>query len=141
MKAVRQQKIPLQDHFKGAHGISSVTSVHIKNSTSDHIEIHTTGGDGCICFFKYGRNAQKVEFFRMRQVKELGTIQSIYNNLASEEQLHSTYAIGFTSADFIIWDLENETKMAQISCGVPGAQELFVWTARLSHEVHSIRRG
>ena len=56
---------------------------------------------------------QKIEFFGMRQVKELGTIQSIYTNLASESQLSSTYAIGFTSADFIIWDLENETKVTE----------------------------
>ncbi|TVU48646.1 hypothetical protein EJB05_08287 [Eragrostis curvula] len=115
--SVTQQKIPPQDRFKGAHGISSVTSVQMKNSTSDHIEFHTTGGDGCICFFKYGRNARKIDFFGMRQIKELGTIQSIHHNLSSENQPCRTYAIGFTSADFIIWDLENETKMVQISCG------------------------
>ena len=55
---------------------------------------------------------RKIDFFGMRQVKELGTIQSIYTNLAPESQL-STYAIGFTSADFIIWDLENETKVTE----------------------------
>ncbi|KAL6847615.1 hypothetical protein ACP4OV_022641 [Aristida adscensionis] len=110
-----QQKIPLCDRFKGAHGISSVTSIHIKKSTED-IEIHTTGGDGCICFFKYGKT-RRIEFFGMRQVKELGTVQSVYTNHAPENQLHSTYAIGFTSADFIIWDLENDTKMVQIACG------------------------
>ena len=38
---VAQQKMPPCDHFKGAHGISSVTSVNIKDSISDHIEIHT----------------------------------------------------------------------------------------------------
>ena len=42
-----QQKIPLCDRFKGAHGISSVTSVHITTSTSDQIEIHTVCPD---CF-------------------------------------------------------------------------------------------
>ncbi|KAF7100212.1 hypothetical protein CFC21_101749 [Triticum aestivum] len=36
-----QQKIPLRDRFKGAHGISGVTSVQIITSASDHIEIHT----------------------------------------------------------------------------------------------------
>lgn len=136
-----QQKMPPCDRFKGAHGISSVTSVHIKDSISDHIEIHTVcwecrcysyyqshgfgltyaphpwidrgRWDGCICFFKYGKNVQKIEFFGMKQVKELGTIQSMYTNVASESQLSSTYAIGFTSADFIIWDLENETKVTQ----------------------------
>ncbi|XP_039780364.1 uncharacterized protein LOC120647591 isoform X3 [Panicum virgatum] len=142
---VMQQKMPSCDRFKGAHGISSVTSVNIKDSISDHIEIHTTGGDGCICFFKYGRNVRKIDFFGMRQVKELGTIQSIYTNLAPESQL-STYAIGFTSADFIIWDLENETKMAQVSCGgwrrpysyylgmVPEYQNCFAFVK--DHDIH-----
>jgi len=36
-----QQKMLPCGRFKGAHGISSVTSVHIEDSTSDHIEIHT----------------------------------------------------------------------------------------------------
>ncbi|CAL4937260.1 unnamed protein product [Urochloa decumbens] len=142
---VTKQKMPPCDRFKGAHGISSVTSVHIKDSTSDCIEIHTTGGDGCICFFKYGGNVGQIEFFGMRQVKELGTIQSIYTNLPHESQL-STYAIGFTSADFIIWDLENETKMAQVSCGgwrrpysyylgiVPEYQNCFAFVK--DHDIH-----
>ncbi|OEL16371.1 hypothetical protein BAE44_0022611 [Dichanthelium oligosanthes] len=143
---VMQKKMPPCDRFKGAHGISSVTSVHIKDSTADHIEIHTTGGDGCICFFKYGRNVRKIEFFGMKLVKELGTIQSIYTNLAPEGQLSSSYAIGFTSADFIIWDLENERKMAQVSCGgwrrpysyylgtVPEYQNCFAFVK--DHDIH-----
>ena len=54
---------------------------------------------------------KNVEFVGMRQLKELGTIQSIYANHTSVNQLVGTYAIGFTSADFIIWDLENDTKV------------------------------
>lgn len=144
-----QQKIPFCDRFKGAHGISSVTSVHITTSTSDHIEIHTTGGDGCICFFKYGRDVKNVEFVGMRQLKELGTIQSIYANHASDSQLVGTYAIGFTSADFVIWDLGNDAKMVQISCGgwrrpysyylgtVPEYQNCFAFVK--DHSIH-VRR-
>uniref|UniRef100_A0A0E0K7R7 Uncharacterized protein n=1 Tax=Oryza punctata TaxID=4537 RepID=A0A0E0K7R7_ORYPU len=144
-----QRNMPSCDRFKGAHGISSVTSVHIITSTSDHLQIHTTGGDGCICFFKYDRNVQKIDFFGMRQVKELGTVQSIFPHHASEKQLLSTYAIGFTSADFIIWDLENETKLLQISCGgwrrpysyylgmVPEYQNCFAFVK--DHSIH-IRR-
>jgi hypothetical protein len=49
-------------------------------------------------------------FFWNEASKRNGTIQSIYTNPASESQLNSTYAIGFTSSDFIIWDLESETK-------------------------------
>ncbi|KAG8095826.1 hypothetical protein GUJ93_ZPchr0013g35650, partial [Zizania palustris] len=143
-----QQNISSCDCFKGAHGISSVTSVHMITTPSDRLEIHTTGGDGCVCFFKYDRNVQKIEFFGMRQVKELGTVQSIYSHHA-ESRLLSAYAIGFTSADFIIWDLENETKMLQISCGgwrrpysyylgtVPEYQNCFAFVK--DHSIH-IRR-
>lgn len=60
-----------------------------------------TGGDGCICFFRYGRNVQKIEFVGMRQIKELGTIQSIYANHATENQLLGTFAIGFTSLQIL----------------------------------------
>jgi hypothetical protein len=45
------QKIPLCDRFKGGHGISSVTSVHITTSTSDHIEIHTVCPNCFCCSF------------------------------------------------------------------------------------------
>jgi WD repeat-containing protein 6 len=46
-----QQKIPLCDRFKGAHGISSVTSVQIITSASDHIEIHTVCTEFCCSSF------------------------------------------------------------------------------------------
>jgi hypothetical protein len=54
---------------------------------------------------------KSVEFVGMRQLKELGTIQSIYANHSSDNQLVGTYAIGFTSADFVIWDLQNDAKV------------------------------
>ena len=54
---------------------------------------------------------KNIEFVGMRQLKELGTIQSIYTNHASDNQLVGTYAIGFTSADFVIWDLGNDAKV------------------------------
>jgi hypothetical protein len=52
-----------------------------------------------------------VEFVGMRQLKDLGTIQSIYADHASDTQLVGTYAVGFTSADFVIWDLGNDAKV------------------------------
>ena len=54
---------------------------------------------------------KNVEFVGMKQLKELGTIQSICANRASDNQLVCTYAIGFTSADFVIWDLGNDAKV------------------------------
>uniref|UniRef100_A0ACD5X133 Uncharacterized protein n=1 Tax=Avena sativa TaxID=4498 RepID=A0ACD5X133_AVESA len=85
----------------------------------------------------------------MRQLKELGTIQSIYANHASNNQLVGTYAIGFTSADFVIWDLGNDAKMVQVSCGgwrrpysyhlgaVPEYQNCFAFLK--DHSIH-VRR-
>ncbi|KAH7678548.1 WD40-repeat-containing domain-containing protein [Dioscorea alata] len=112
-------QIPALCHFKGAHGISSVTSVLIATSESKQAEIRTTGGDGCICYFRCGVNKVNLEFIGMKQVKELSTIQSVVTKPATsfEDLNEGNYAIGFTSADFIMWDLRNETKTLQISCG------------------------
>jgi WD repeat-containing protein 6 len=53
-----------------------------------------------------------MEFIGMRQVKELGTVQSVYNEFQYEGTgLLGSLAIGFMSADFVIWDLVNETKV------------------------------
>ncbi|KAI7748445.1 hypothetical protein M8C21_007603 [Ambrosia artemisiifolia] len=99
------------NYFKGAHGISSVTSVSIYGSSSSNIELHSTGGDGCICYLEYDKFEQKMDFIGMRQVKELSLVKSFFPNENPD------YAIGFASADFIIWNLSTETKVAEISCG------------------------
>lgn len=53
-----------------------------------------------------------MEFIGMKQVKELGTVQSVYNEFHyGEAHLLGSLAIGFMSADFVIWDLVNETKV------------------------------
>ncbi|XP_038979942.1 uncharacterized protein LOC103721829 isoform X2 [Phoenix dactylifera] len=111
-------EIPVINHFKGAHGISSVTSIYIGTPNLGHVEIHTTGGDGCICNFKYDKNLQELEFIGMKQVKELSTVQSVVTKSNCEEDLAlGSYTLGFTSVDFIMWDLTNETKIIQIPCG------------------------
>ncbi|KAK2970234.1 hypothetical protein RJ640_021670, partial [Escallonia rubra] len=114
--SISEAKISPMTYFKGAHGISSVCSVSIASSTNSSIEIHSTGGDGCICYMEYVRDQQKLEFIGMKQVKELSLVRSLfahsYDDLAS-----GNYAIGFASADFIIWNLVTETKVVQIPCG------------------------
>nr|CAD1829707.1 unnamed protein product [Ananas comosus var. bracteatus] len=139
------EKISPLDSFKGAHGISSVTSICVGVPNFSHVEIFTTGGDGCICFFKYDKDVQKVEFVGMKQVKELSTIQSVLPISICTEDL-GNYAIGFTSTDFIMWDLSNETKIVQIPCGgwrrpysyylgiVPEYQNCFAYLK--DHTVH-----
>ncbi|KAJ4819986.1 WD repeat-containing protein 6 [Rhynchospora pubera] len=113
-----EEKIPLVDRFRGAHGISSVTSVYIRESDVGDVEIRTTGGDGCICLFKCRKSDPKMEFIGMKQVKELGTVQSVHSEFhCGEASVINSLAIGFMSADFVIWDLINESKVLQIPCG------------------------
>ncbi|WOL19113.1 WD repeat-containing protein 6 isoform X2 [Canna indica] len=108
--------LPL-DHFKGAHGISSVTSICIARSYSNRGDVQTTGADGCICYFKCNKILQKIEFTGMKQVKELSIIQSVFSSSNSEDIASGNYAIGFTSVHFLMWDLANETNIIKIPCG------------------------
>ncbi|PKI35559.1 hypothetical protein CRG98_044013 [Punica granatum] len=109
-----QATISPMNHFKGAHGISTVSSITVSGCSPNHIEICSTGADGCMCHLEYDRNLQIVKFVGMKQVKELSLIESVSvdKNLGSSE-----YAAGFASTDFIIWNLATETKVLQVPCG------------------------
>ncbi|KAJ9187931.1 hypothetical protein P3X46_003342 [Hevea brasiliensis] len=105
-------------YFKGAHGISTVSSISISKLSSNEIEICSTGGDGCLCYFEYDRDRQSLEFIGMKQVKGLSLIESVSNNKSSPYDFANCgYAIGFASTDFIIWNLATEAKVLQIPCG------------------------
>ncbi|XP_024018186.1 uncharacterized protein LOC21397028 [Morus notabilis] len=111
-------KVSALAYFKGAHGISTVTSVAVARLRSNRIEMRSTGGDGCICYLEYDRDEQKLEFIGMKQAKELSLIHSVCTDNTSVNELSSAhYAAGFTSVDFIIWNLKTETKVLQVSCG------------------------
>ncbi|KAG6606915.1 WD repeat-containing protein 6, partial [Cucurbita argyrosperma subsp. sororia] len=106
-------------YFKGAHGISTVTSVVIRLD-SCQTEIHSTGADGCICHMEYVKlkDQKLLEFIGMKQVRELTSVQSLFYDQNSFLDLTShLYAIGFASTDFIIWNLITESKVLQIQCG------------------------
>lgn len=71
-----------------------------------------TGGDGCICYLEYCRDNQNLRFIGMKRVKELSLVQSVYSGANFVDDLtSSTYATGFASTDFIIWNLITETKV------------------------------
>ncbi|XP_061366242.1 uncharacterized protein LOC133309475 [Gastrolobium bilobum] len=110
-------KIPPVNHFKGVHGISSVSSVSVTKLGYNQIEICSTGADGCICYLEYDREMQDLQFMGMKQVKELTLIEyvSVDNNFV--DTLSSSYAAGFASVDFIVWNLVNENKVVKIPCG------------------------
>ena len=71
-----------------------------------------TGGDGCICYLEYNGEQQTVEFVGMRHLKELSLIQSLSANHCSlDDSENISYAVGFSSTDFSIWNLHSETKV------------------------------
>ncbi|KAK3194383.1 hypothetical protein Dsin_025693 [Dipteronia sinensis] len=116
--AASDGKISPLNYFKGAHGISTVSSISVARLSSNQIEIRSTGGDGCICYLDYGSDEEKLEFIGMKQVKELSLIQSVsYDNNSDDDLASCNYAAGFASADFIIWNLITEAKVMQIPCG------------------------
>ncbi|PRQ45090.1 putative transcription factor WD40-like family [Rosa chinensis] len=111
-------KISPSSCFRGAHGISSISSVAVARLSSNQIEICSTGADGCICYLEYDKDRKDLEFIGMKQVKELSLIQSVSAcNSFVNEPSNCHYAAGFASVDFIIWNLLTETKVFQIPCG------------------------
>ncbi|WCJ22639.1 Transducin family protein / WD-40 repeat family protein [Euphorbia peplus] len=103
--------------FKGAHGISSVSSISLSKLSSNEIEICSTGADGCICHFDYEEDKRTLEFIGMKQVKELSLVESAPANSSPYGSENIGYAVGFASTDFIIWNLTTEAKVLQIPCG------------------------
>ncbi|KAK4273317.1 hypothetical protein QN277_021743 [Acacia crassicarpa] len=116
MSVAHEVKTSPVNHFKGVHGISSVSSVSVTLLSSNQIEICSTGADGCICYLEYDRGLQNLQFTGMKQVKELSLIEYASDN-NSAHTLSRSYAAGFASVDFIIWNLISETKVVKIPCG------------------------
>ncbi|XP_055818010.1 uncharacterized protein LOC129887079 isoform X2 [Solanum dulcamara] len=118
MSAASEINITPLNNFRGAHGISTVCSISIASFSPTQLEIHSTGGDGCICYFEHDRSRHDLEFVGIKQVKELSTIRSAFTNADQQDDLPSgSCAIGFSSSDFIIWNLISETKVLQVTCG------------------------
>lgn len=112
------EKTPVQTYFKGAHGISTVSSISIARFSSSLTEIRSTGADGCICYLEYDRDQQLLEFVGMKQIKELSLVESVSTDHYSvDDSVNCSYAVGFSSTDFLIWNLHSETKLLQVKCG------------------------
>ncbi|XP_039161352.1 WD repeat-containing protein 6 isoform X2 [Eucalyptus grandis] len=115
---VSAAKISPVNHFKGAHGISAVSSISVAHMSFNHIELRSTGADGCICYMEYDKGLQSLNFVGMKQVKELSMIESVSTeNESTGYRTSGSYASGFASTDFIIWNLVTEAKVLQVSCG------------------------
>ncbi|KAL2345522.1 hypothetical protein Fmac_006807 [Flemingia macrophylla] len=117
ISATQEMKITSVNHFKGVHGISSVSSVSVTKLGYNQIEICSTGADGCICYLEYDKEMRNLQFTGMKQVKELSLIENVSVDNNSGDRLSCSYAAGFASVDFIIWNLVNESKVVKIPCG------------------------
>ncbi|KAH1079034.1 hypothetical protein AAZX31_19G206700 [Glycine max] len=117
ISAAQEMKIPPVNHFKGVHGISSVSSVSVTKLGYNQIEICSTGADGCICYLEFDKEMQNLQFTGMKQVKGLSLIEYVSVDNNSGDKLSSSYAAGFASVDFIVWNLANENKVVNIPCG------------------------
>ncbi|GMP87349.1 hypothetical protein CsSME_00039757 [Camellia sinensis var. sinensis] len=115
--AASEVKISTLNYFKGAHGISSVCSISIASFSSSRVEIHSTGGDGCICYLEHDRDQQNLEFLGMKQVKELSLVRCVFDATSSNDLTSGSYAVGFSSTNFLIWNLMSEAKVVQVPCG------------------------
>ncbi|KAK7337576.1 hypothetical protein VNO77_18158 [Canavalia gladiata] len=115
--AGQEMKIPPVNNFKGVHGISTVATVSLTTIGYNQIEICSTGADGCICYLEYDKEMQNLQFMGMKQVKELTLIEYVSVDNNSINRLSSSYAAGFASVDFIVWNLVNENKVVNIPCG------------------------
>ncbi|GLT50571.1 hypothetical protein SLA2020_240490 [Shorea laevis] len=113
MSAASTVKTSPLNYFKVAHGISSVSSISVFRLNCNQVEIRSTGADGCICYFEYGKDRKTFEFIGMKQVKELSSIQSV----STDDLANCNYAAGFSSTDFIIWNLITEAKVLRVPCG------------------------
>ncbi|KAK1387871.1 hypothetical protein POM88_016049 [Heracleum sosnowskyi] len=66
----------------------------------------------------YARDHEKLQFTGMKQVKELSMVQAVsYSSMLHNDLGSGNYALGFASAEFIIWNLITEAKVVQIPCG------------------------
>lgn len=86
-------------------------STLVPTLTSIHVQ---TGADGCICYLEYDKDMQNLQFTGMKQVKELSLIEYVSVNNNSADSLSSSYAAGFASVDFIVWNLANENKVLKL---------------------------
>ncbi|GAB2282116.1 hypothetical protein Dimus_016674 [Dionaea muscipula] len=113
-----REKMPPLAYFKGAHGISAVASLSLAGIYPASVEICSTGADGCICYLEYDKGQQVMEFVGMKQVKELSLIQSVSTSgYYSHDLSRNNFAVGFSSVDFVIWNLQTDTKVMQVKCG------------------------
>lgn len=121
--AIMREKFQTFCSFKGAHGISSVASISVARSNGNQICICSTGKDGCICDFIFDKNAtgdysNKLIFAGIKNVPEIAMVEAVSNYKNSRRDgIQRKFAAGFTAADFILWDLTNESELLRVSCG------------------------
>ncbi|KAH9318915.1 hypothetical protein KI387_020684, partial [Taxus chinensis] len=118
-----QEKFQTFCSFKGAHGISSVVSISVARSIGNRIHICSTGKDGCICSFIFDNDgvrdsSNKLIFTGIKDVPEITMVEGVVNYIkVMGDGIQRRLAVGFTSVDFLLWDITNESELLRVSCG------------------------
>ncbi|GLJ20918.1 hypothetical protein SUGI_0381750 [Cryptomeria japonica] len=108
--------------FKGAHGISSVVSISVARSNGNQIHICSTGKDGCICSYIFdddtAQDSNKLIFTGIKDVPEITMVEGVVNYInVMGDGIQRSFAAGFTSVDFLLWDITNESELLRVPCG------------------------
>ena len=61
-------------------------------------------------------------------MKELSLIEYVFVDDNSGDKLSSSYATGFASVDFIVWNLVNENKVLLQPFSIYSAKSIFIFT-------------
>lgn len=74
-----------------------------------------TRKDGCICEFIYDRGVEDVLksliFAGVKNVPEINMAESFVEYLSTVDMVSSKYVTGFIAADFLLWDLTNDSEV------------------------------
>ncbi|CAM6110005.1 unnamed protein product [Calypogeia fissa] len=120
---------PVVAVFKGAHGISAIASVSVLPfQHGQQAEIISTGSDGCICRFLLDQSStaampracQQLSCTGIEKVAALSIVESLEDCKGTTAQKHLErwrIAAGFTSSDFLLWDLTHQCEVMRVICG------------------------
>ncbi|KAL3689810.1 hypothetical protein R1sor_016119 [Riccia sorocarpa] len=143
--------------FKGAHGISTLTSISfVPKQHGGQAHIRTTGRDGCVCKFHFEYHSaaengpQTLTCSGIERVAAVSMIERV--ELSEGDSMRTTsrrkVAVGFTGSDFLLWDMTHNSELLRVTCGgwrrpfsyivgsIPELQHAFVFVKGQAIQIH-----
>ncbi|KAL2631977.1 hypothetical protein R1flu_016663 [Riccia fluitans] len=143
--------------FRGAHGISTVTSISfISRQLGEQADIRTTGRDGCVCKFHLGSHSaaenapQTLTCTGIERVAAVSMIERVEHSGGDSMRTdhRRKVAVGFTGSDFLLWNMTHNNELLRVTCGgwrrpfsyvlgsVPDIQHAFVFVKGQAIQIH-----